>query len=494
MIASLRAALLAAAALVAACGPSANTAPDAEGGAPDAEPACTPGDTGACYSGAPGTEGVGPCVGGTRTCGDDGRWGPCLGEVTPDGEVCGNGVDENCSGVADEDVDEDQDGFTTCDGDCCDAPDQGCQSPALVNPGAFEAPDNMLDDDCDGAVDNVLAANCDASLPSDSSDAFQYAAAIDLCQTATEAAGDTRWGVISARLVLPSGSGTPNAAQRSIRPGFGATAVQSGSSFVVLSTGNAAAPGQSSPSHAAFQGGVDISGSGSTMPADWLAANNGDLPNAPGCPAPNGGTTAHDPVMLELRVRTPTNARSFRLATNFFSSEYPEWVCSAFNDFFVVLLDSAWNQDPPNPADKNLATYTSPAMQRYPVGVNLAYGNTGLFTVCENGDTGCATGSGAVPGTIDTCTGVTELAGTGMDVANPDPQFGDDPGYCGSNNLAGGGTGWLVTQGNVVGGEIITLRIAVWDTSDGWYDSVALIDRFEWSVEASEPGTVIDVD
>ena len=94
-------------------------------------------------------------------------------------------------------------------------------------------------------------------------------------------------------------------------------------------------------------------------------------------------------------------------------------------------------------------------------------------------------------GSITTCVSTAALAGTGMDVANPAPQFANDPGYCGTNNQAGGGTGWLVTQGNVVGGETIKLRIAVWDTSDGYYDSVSIIDNFQWSVDVSEPGTVI---
>jgi hypothetical protein len=164
-------------------------------------------------------------------------------------------------------------------------------------------------------------------------------------------------------------------------------------------------------------------------------------------------------------------------------------VCSAFNDFFVVLLDSTWNGTPANPTDKNLAIYKSTTNQTYPVGVNLAYGNTGLFQNCKNGSTGCA--SGSVAGTITTCTGTSALAGTGFDGLNPAPAFADDPGYCGTNNQVGGGTGWLVTTGNVVGGEIITVRIAVWDTSDGNYDSLAIIDNFQWSVDASTPGTVI---
>ena len=52
----------------------------------------------------------------------------------------------------------------------------------------------------------------------------------------------------------------------------------------------------------------------------------------------------------------------------------------------------------------------------------------------------------------------------------------------------GGATGWLTTGGNVVGGESIRLRIAIWDTSDDNLDSLAVIDNFKW---ASNPGTII---
>jgi len=468
-----------------ACGPSVGThngnGDDGTDGGTQQQ-ACTPGATQACYTGASATQGVGPCTGGTQTCDSGGNWGVCAGEVVPTGEVCGNSVDDNCNGMVDEDADADGDGFTTCGGDCCDATTDGCGDPKLVNPGAFEAPGNMVDDDCDGMVDNAVAATCDSGLTSNSNTAMDYAKAMELCQTAT--VNDKKWGVISARFTLPSGTGSPNVNQRAIRPVFGGTTVRAGSSFVVLSTGNAAAPNQTNPPYVAFQSGNAV-GTTSGMPTDWLAAHNNTLPNAPGCPAPTGGTTANDPIMLELKIRTPSNAKSFSLSTNFMSAEYPEWVCSAYNDFFVVLLDSAWNGSPANPTDKSLAIYKSPQNQTYPVGVNLAYGNTGLFTDCKNGDTGCAAGS--VAGTISTCTGTGGLTGTGMDVANPSGL----PGYCGSNNLSGGGTGWLVTSGNVKGGEIITLRIAIWDTSDGILDSLSFIDNFTWSVDASTPGTVI---
>jgi hypothetical protein len=185
--------------------------------------------------------------------------------------------------------------------------------------------------------------------------------------------------------------------------------------------------------------------------------------------------------MLTLKIRVPSNAHSFSIKSNFFSSEFPEYTCSPYNDFFVMLLDSSYTGTPANPTDKNLAFYQPPSSnQIYPVGVNLAHGDTGLFTQCANGPTGCAPTSTA--GTISTCMSTAELMGTGFDT----PDIG-----CGSSNLEGGGTGWLTTSGNVVPGEIITLRIAIWDTSDELLDSLAVIDGFTWSVDTSDPGTVI---
>src|SRR4030095_11812541 len=109
--------------------------------------------------------------------------------------------------------------------------------------------------------------------------------------------------------------------------------------------------------------------------------NNNMIPNAPGCPDPSG-TTANDPVMLTLEIRVPSNAHSFSLKSNFYSAEVPEGTCSPYNDFFFVLLDSMYTGNPANPMDKNLAFYTAPDMKNYPVGVNLAHGNTGLLPPC----------------------------------------------------------------------------------------------------------------
>lgn len=448
---------------------------------------CKPGETLICYTGPAGTQNVGTCAAGTSTCEASGTtWGPCLNETTPGFDTCNDGLDNDCDGTADNATDQDGDGWTACQGDCCDAP-SGCGSPALVNPGAFEVAGNMVDDDCDGTVDNVLAG-CDTALVSNSGIATDYAKAIDLCATTVETPAtpqQKKWGVISANFFKADGTGTPPPNSKSIRKGFGSGVNPlHGSSIAVLSTGVAAAqaaPNNTSPAWVAFENGQD-SGTTSGVPADWLAANNGNFPNAPGCPEPNGGTVAHDPVMLKIRVRTPSNANSFSVSTFFYSAEFPEWVCSPYNDFFLTLLDSTFMPGPgqvANPKDKNLAFYDPPPAGGavYPVGVNLAFGNTGLFSQCLNGPTGCST---TVSGNISTCTGTAQLAGTGFDISAAG---------CGSSNRVGGGTGWLTTGGNVKPGETIELRFVTWDTGDGVYDSVVLLDNFTWSVSASTPGT-----
>jgi len=180
--------------------------------------------------------------------------------------------------------------------------------------------------------------------------------------------------------------------------------------------------------------------------------------------------------MLTLRIRAPNNARSFSLDANLFIADFPEYVCSSTNDFFVALLDSAYAGDPANPFDKNIANYTG-----IPVNASLAMDNTGLFTQCVNGTTGCA--AGAQAGFIGSCTGTAGLVGTGMDLA--------DAG-CSAGNMVGGGTGWLVIRGNVLPGETIQLRLAIWDVGDHSYDSLILLDHLRWSYSNVTPGASLN--
>jgi hypothetical protein len=432
-------------------------APPGDGGADagtDAPQVACEGETSeACYTGPDGTLGQGPCVAGLRTCLDTGFWGPCEGEVTPAGEICGNGVDEDCTGVPDD----------------------------IGGAGSIDFPGNGLDDDCDGTEDNVLPS-CDESLPSNSTVVEDYARAIGACVIVPEES--TAWGLITAQLTLASGAGTPNVAQHAIRPALGATTPREGASMLVLSTGTAAAPGQADPLHVAFEQG-SMFGTTSTLPADWLAAHGNNQPTAPGCP--NLGNMANDPVMLVLRLRTPTNARAFRLRTNFFSTDYPEFMCGAYNDMFVALLDSS---SPSNPADKNLAFVSAEDGQQFAMTTNVTMAGD-FLRVCQDIPTSCPLNppiSTHYTGCIDDV----ELIGTGFDVITPAPLPGG--GTCGTAEVQfGAGTGWMITQGNVEGGEVITLRLAIWDNADQIYDAMALVDALEWLPDQVVPGTFPDL-
>jgi hypothetical protein len=70
--------------------------------------------------------------------------------------------------------------------------------------------------------------------------------------------------------------------------------------------------------------------------------------------------------------------------------------------------------------------------------------------------------------------------------------MGSIPGWCGASNKLGGGTDWLVIRGNVLPGENVNLRFAIWDTGDRAWDSLVLLDNFQWSTDWVEPGATRD--
>ncbi len=437
-------------------------------------PGCVPFETRECYSGPFGTDGVGACRGGTNVCGTQGKWNvTCDDEVVPREEICGNDLDDDCDGNHD-DTDADGDGFGACSGDCCDVPAL-CSDPELVNPGAYEVVGNRLDDDCNGETDEAQPT-CDAGLASNSADAMDFVRALELCRTTEEDPADPAdrtWGVISTFLSRADGNGATLPVQRALRDRFGAIITpEQGERMVVLSSGHAADIDDQNPSFAPFEPGTNL-GTTSGVPADWLAANGGAFPNPGGCLDP-WNYEAHDSAMLTIRLRAPTNANSFSMKMQFFSAEYPEWVCSEFNDFFVALVDSGAD----NPADKNIAIYDDDGMP-WPVGVNLVMVAQGLMTQCENGEVGCSTD---LTSDYLGCLGTALLEDTGFDAPGNACDAGQD--------VSGGGTGWLTMSGNVLPGEIIELRLAVWDSSGHIYDSLVLLDDLRWSVDAAQPGIV----
>lgn len=346
---------------------------------------------------------------------------------------------------------------------------RACAGLALVLPGLASGV-SIIDEIGGDGFDGFDLTPCDGSLASNSSVAAEYANALDLCATTTE--GSFAPGLISATFALAGGSGTPNAVSHSIRPQYGTgTTPRRGSALALLSTGTAAGSGDINPSFFGPQSSTSfgfLQGTTSSLPGDWLANNAGQVPNLPACP-PISSTTAFDPVLLKLRIRVPNNARSFSLDASYFASDYPEWTCSNFNDVFVALLGAQFGAAS-NPADGNLATFDG-----VPATVNLALLPAGPFRQCVNGALGCQSMNA---GTALSCTSTAQLAGTGMDVTSG-LTSNDTCGTVGAQ--VGGGTGWFEMRGNVLPGDIIELRLAIWDSGDGTYDSDVALDNFRWS-------------
>jgi hypothetical protein len=419
---------------------------------------CTPGDTQPCYYGPADTLGVAPCKAGTRTCIASGTsWGICEGSITPVAEICDNGIDEDCSGVADEDApDVDGDGWRACDGDCCDS--GGCASePALVNPGALEAPDDGVDNDCNGMTDDVPVTDCSTAAKFTGVTGSDVAKAMDLCQTTSASAplAARTWGLVSATQILADGS-TPIAAnaqdkQSAVVTDFGTVIVPTRNATLgIISTGVARDAGDPGWASTSTSIGSTIAFPGAPPLSTYLAAHAGNL--EPGeCAGTTcaTGTGANDSIGIRLVIRAPTNARGFSYDFRFFSAEYQIYQCTSFNDYYLALLTS---EAEGIPADHNISFDSL----SNPVSVN-----NGFFEVCGGNGQDC----GTCPG------GTAALAGTGFD------------------SVSGGATEWLTTDAPIVPGETFTLDLLIFDVSDHALDSLVILDNFRWSLEPVEVGT-----
>ncbi len=323
-----------------------------------------------------------------------------------------DGLDNDCDGIRDNNTDQyddDGDGYSEDQGDCNDDPDQGG---ALISPGAIEVvldPDGNpegIDNNCNGEIDEETPP-CPAL--SDTTDPLWFASALDVCR-----------GVVSARF----GEGATNARSRLPLSKYGNTYVpKNGPTFAVLSTGLVG--DASSPSFVELSPGTNLG----------IQAPHPDPQSGATCGSADE-PTINDLSAMEISLVVPANANAFSFDFNFMSVEFPEFVCSDYDDTFLALLES----------EAFTGNVSFDAMG------NRVSINVGFFEVCDT--------------TLDpVCGGDADLIGTGYEGAE------------------GGGTGWLTTTAPVVPGEKITIKFAIFDEGDNALDSAVLIDNFRWVIE-----------
>jgi hypothetical protein len=347
-----------------------------------------------------------------------------------------------CDSGPDQDLD--HDGFTVAEGDCNDCDYQ-------VNPNAIEiivtAPlmdggvPVPVDDDCNGLIDDI-APLCDTGLVLADADPLAAAHAIDICKAST---GPASWGLVHAAWVLADGAPLPTDPAQLAKYHLGHGILSDlgpnnppmgGARVLALSTGTARRP-----SDPGYQSGVGFDkGFASGAPPGFPTSS-------PSCSGIVSGGP-RDAVALDVQLRPPGNAGSFRFNFSVFSRSWPDRVCSVFDDQFVVLQDPA----PMGAISGNIAF----DQKNWPVALNLM-----LPEVCSCAAPPCfAPPAGATEKPYDCPSGASALVGTGFE--------------------GSAGLGWLQATSPVASGDTFSLRFAVWDGEDGLSDTTVLVDHFQW--------------
>ncbi len=293
---------------------------------------------------------------------------------------------------------------------------------------------NCTDPECVGADPQ---GGCDGSIPVDSNDAMDGARAMGLCKVSD----GTSWGVLSAQWVQSDGVPLSGVLLdgKGILSDFGGVAPREGAQILVLSSGAARDPndpGYQSP--AGYQ--KDFFNSHGSPP--------GYPKESPACPGVTTGEP-YDSAGLSVRVKTPTDAKSLSFNMDFYTTEFPSYICTEWNDFFVAMMTPKPSELP----DGNIS---------FDPDGNTISVNAGFLDVCTPQVAGgknfaCTQGTGALNGT----------------------------GFEGS-----AATGWLETKAPIEApGSEITLLFAIWDSGDAILDSTVLIDNFKFEADGTTTGT-----
>ena len=139
------------------------------------------------------------------------------------------------------------------------------------------------------------------------------------------------------------------------------------------------------------------------------------------------GQAVFDLHQIIIELQAPADARCFSFDFNFFSAEYPDFINQSFNDSFYAILQA-------QSTNKGQRTNIAFDSNNDPIEVDSNYFQNPFHPIPNRG--------------------------TGFD--------------------RNGSTGWLRTHWPIQPGEIFTLTFTVHDESDAIYDSLAILDNFQW--------------
>jgi hypothetical protein len=154
----------------------------------------------------------------------------------------------------------------------------------------------------------------------------------------------------------------------------------------------------------------------------------------------NQGSGANDLAEMRMELTVPQGAYGFSYDLAFFSTEYPVFYQSGYNDMYIAWLESElWTgnisfDDMGNP-------------------ISL---NAGFLDFKDDGGN------------------LVAFEGTCM--------------------RQHAGTRWLTTTAGVVPGEDVTIVFAIFDLSDSILDSYAFLDNFQWGCDGEEPPSTVPID
>jgi len=291
--------------------------------------------------------------------------------------------------------------------------------------------------------------NCDMGLAIDSADPMDGARAMGLCKVAE---GANSWGVITAEWVTAHGLPLTGALSRGkgILDNFGNVVVpREGANMLALSSGSARNPGD--PEYFS-PGGDNKDPSPHSLPPGY------NVTESPACPGVTTGLP-YDSASLRVTLKVPSDAKSLNFDFDFYTYEYPDYICSTYNDFFVAIMNPA----PPGAVSGNIS-FDSDGNT---ISVNAGFMNACMPSMAGGKNFTCPSGYG-------------EIVGTGFD---------DNIPFTVPISQGSAATSWLVTTAPVTPGSEITLLFSAWDSGDGVLDSTVLIDNFKFDVDETSTGT-----